>query len=78
MKWLWYRYAINGKVEVHRRRLDASAKPAWAHVPDGYGDTGYQSRALYFAREGCWEITAHVGTAQLTFVTLAIHEPSPE
>jgi len=52
------------------RRLDEPASPLRAEIPAGYGDFGFQSSALIFPTPGCWEVTGHVGTASLTFVTL--------
>ncbi len=82
MKWPWHRYNIKGQVVVEGRRLDASAPPlrAWmgccrsnTATPDCcYGDTGFISGALIFPTEGCWEVTARVGSHTLTFVTLAV------
>jgi hypothetical protein len=63
----WYRIA-KGKLDIAGRRLDGSAPPLVSHVPDGYGDSGFQSSGVDFPSEGCWEITGTVGTARLTFV----------
>lgn len=69
MKWAWYRY-VPGTLEVEGRRLDASAPPLEASIPDGYGDRGFQVTGLTFPTTGCWEITGRVGAASLTFVVL--------
>jgi hypothetical protein len=71
MKFPWWR-AVRGKLTITGRRLDASAPPLHAHIPEGYGDTGFQSTALIFPTEGCWEVTGSVGDATLTFVTRVI------
>lgn len=71
MKWPWYR-GVRGKLTIRGRRLDAPAPPLRAHVPDGYGDTGFQSTALIFPTTGCWEVTGKVGEASLTFVTRVV------
>lgn len=70
-KFGWWREAT-GRLEIQGRRLDQSAPPLRSGVPDGYGDTGFQSSGLVFPTEGCWEVTGSVGTASLTFVTLVI------
>jgi len=78
MKWPWYR-TIVGDVIITGRRLDADAPPmppiTLRGVPDGYGKTGFHPSGLVFPSVGCWEITATVGAAKLTFVTLAVKLP---
>ena len=69
MKWGWHR-AVRGQLRIDGRRLDEPAPPLRAEIPAGYGDFGFQSSALIFPTPGCWEVTGHVGTASLTFVTL--------
>ena len=69
MKWGWYR-GVRGQLRIEGRRLDEPASPLRAEIPAGYGDFGFQSSALIFPTPGCWEVTGHVGTASLTFVTL--------
>ena len=58
------------------RRLDAPAPPmpviTLRGVPDGYGKTGFHPSGLIFPSAGCWEVTAKVGDARLTFVTLVV------
>jgi hypothetical protein len=71
MKFPWWR-AVGGKLTITGRRLDASAPPLRAHIPEGYGDTAFQSTALIFPTEGCWEVTGRVGDVTLTFVTRVI------
>lgn len=68
MKFPWMRY-IKGQLMIDGHRLDGSAPPLRAHIPAGYGDTGFQSTALIFPTPGCWEVTGHVGDGHLTFVT---------
>lgn len=78
MKWPWYR-TIPGEVLIDGRRLDALAPPMptviLKGVPDGYGETGFHAGGLLFPSEGCWEVTAKVGDASLTFVTLVVKVP---
>jgi hypothetical protein len=68
MKFPWTRY-IKGQLTIDGHRLDGSAPPLRAHIPAGYGDTGFQSTGLIFPTPGCWEVTGHVGKGRLTFVT---------
>jgi hypothetical protein len=70
-KFGWYRITP-GLLTITGRRLDAPAPPARAHVPSGYGNTGFQSSAVSFPTEGCWEITGTVDSTTLTFVTFVI------
>ncbi|GIH08459.1 hypothetical protein Rhe02_65260 [Rhizocola hellebori] len=65
----WYRIAT-GKLQIVGRRLDGPAPALISHVPDGYGETGFQSSGVNFPSEGCWEVTGTVGSARLTFITL--------
>ena len=58
-----------GQLRIEGRRLDAPASPLRAHVPNGYGEIGFQATALVFSSPGCWEVTGRVGDASLTFVT---------
>lgn len=69
MKWPWWR-SVNGPLAIEGRRLDGSARPLRANIPNGYGDTGFQSSGLLFDGPGCWEVTGRVGDASITFVTL--------
>ena len=78
MKWPWYR-TIPGAVVIGGRRLDAPAPPMHPvllrGIPDGYSETGFHPSGLLFPSEGCWEVTAKVGKASLTFVTLVVKVP---
>jgi hypothetical protein len=77
MKFPWWR-GVRGQLTIEGRRLDASAPPFRARIPEGYGDTGVQATALIFPSAGCWEVTGKVDQARLTFVTLVIKvEGSP-
>lgn len=72
MKWPWYR-TVPGEIEIGGRRLDGSSPPMPSEIlhgpPDGYGETGFHPGILTFPTEGCWEVTARIGDATLTFVT---------
>jgi hypothetical protein len=71
MKFPWWR-GVRGKLTIEGKRLDATAPPLRANIPEGYGDTGFQSTALVFPTEGCWEVTGKVGKVSLTFVTRVV------
>ena len=51
-----------GAVTIVGRRLDASAPPASAWIPSGYGRKDFQSTAITFPTSGCWEVTGSVET----------------
>jgi hypothetical protein len=70
-KFGWWRGVV-GRLRIEGRRLDGAAPPLRASVPNGYGDTGFQSSGIVFPSEGCWEVTGRVGEASLTFVTLVL------
>jgi hypothetical protein len=67
----WWR-GVAGKLSIEGRRLDATAAPLSAWIPNGYGRRGFQSTALTFATAGCWQVTGSVGDARLTFVSLIL------
>lgn len=70
-KFPWWR-AVRGRLSITGRRLDRPARPLRAHIPDGYGATGFQSTGLIFPSEGCWRVTGTAGGASLAFVTLVV------
>jgi hypothetical protein len=70
-KFGWFR-AVPGELSIEAHRLDADAPPARSSVPFGYGDRGFQSSGVIFPTEGCWQVTGHVGTTSLTFVTVVL------
>lgn len=76
MKFGWWRN-VSGKLEITGRRLDGSAPPLHAGVPDGYGQTGFQASGVSFPTEGCWEVTGTVGSSSLIFVTFVTKEDGP-
>ena len=71
MKFGWWRN-VPGRLRITGRRLDATASLLRAHVPDGYGMTGFQSSGVYFPTAGCWQVTGTAGTTRLTFVTMVV------
>lgn len=70
-KFGWWRIA-SGTLAITGRRLDASAPPLTASVPDGYGPVGFQASGVRFSTEGCWEVSGSVSTSTLTFVTFVL------
>lgn len=66
-KFGWWR-VTPGTLTISGRRLDASAAPVRADVPDGYGSSGFQASGVFFPTEGCWELTGTVDDATLSFV----------
>jgi hypothetical protein len=58
---------VPGELVITGRRLDASAPPLRADVPDGYG-SGFQATRLTFSTAGCWQVVGKVGQARLNFV----------
>lgn len=71
MKFGWTR-GVRGRLQIEGHRLDGPASPLRAHIPDGYGDFGFQATSLIFATPGCWEVTGRVGEASVTFVTMVL------
>jgi hypothetical protein len=72
MKFPWWRGdGIVGQLEITGRNRSGDGPPIEAIIPDGYGDTGFQSTAIVFPSEGCWEITGRAGEAELTVIVLA-------
>lgn len=71
IKFPWYRRAAGRPLTITGRRLDSSAPPLSAEVPDGYHGT-FQASAIVFPTERCWRVTGRVGGRSLTFVTAVI------
>jgi hypothetical protein len=79
MKFWWTRgEGLRGKLVIHGKRLDASAPPLRASIPEGYGDTGFQATAVTFPTEGCWEVTGQVADTRVTFVTRVVKLAAPK
>ena len=69
MKFPWWRgEGVQGQLEITGRLLDREGLAAYGEITSGYGETGFQATSIVFSGEGCWEITGHVGEAELTFV----------
>ena len=91
MKWAWWR-GVPGQLVITGQRLDAPAPPLEAYTAGGvplhdpplvsgdfevvYSPSAFHPTGLVFPTGGCWEITARVGDASLTFVTLVIPPPA--
>jgi hypothetical protein len=71
MKFFWWR-GVHGALTIEGKRLDAPAPPLRSRIPEGYGDIGFQSSAIIFPTEGCWQVTGKVGASSLTFVTRVV------
>ena len=63
----WWRQ-VAGRLRVEGRRLDRSARPLDAEVPEGYDLTGFQPVGITFPTTGCWRIVGHLGSAKLEYV----------
>jgi hypothetical protein len=70
-KFPWWR-TVKGRLTIQGRRLDGAEGVLRSNIPKGYGATGFQSTALFFSGEGCWEIRGEADGAALTFV-LNVH-----
>jgi hypothetical protein len=57
---------------IEGRRVDATAAPLRASIPQGYGWSGFQATGIIFPTEGCWQVAGKVGQATLRFVTLVV------
>jgi hypothetical protein len=73
MKFPWWRgEGVVGALQIEGKRLDGEAPPLQAEIPQGYGDAGFQASGLGFPSEGCWQVTARAGEAELTIVTQVV------
>jgi hypothetical protein len=72
-KFWWVRLG-RGKLTITGRRLDAEAPPAVGHVPDGYGETGFQASGIDFPTGGCWEVTGTLARNELRFVLMVLSD----
>ena len=60
-----------GPLTISGQRLDAAAPELRAATPTGYSGM-FQATSLIFATPGCWEVSAHLGEASLTFVVWVV------
>src|SRR3954447_6880068 len=63
----WWR-ALDRKLIITGRRLDAPAPPLRAEARGDSGGAGFQASALTFPTVGCWRVVGRAGPAGLTFV----------
>ena len=70
-KFPWWR-GVEGDLAITGRRVDRPGGTVQASIPPGYDPTGFQASAIIFPGEGCWQVTATAGTAEMTFVTLVV------
>jgi hypothetical protein len=56
-------------LQVTGRRLDTTAPPLRASIPDGYFGT-FQSSGLTFPSAGCWQVEAWAAASTLRFVVM--------
>jgi hypothetical protein len=75
IKWPWFRM-VTGDMMITGQRLDSKAPPMPEVIlrgeEDGYSETGFHPSRLTFPSAGCWEVTARVKDANLSFVILVI------
>jgi len=70
MKFAWWRapgVGRAGDLQITGHEISTGVSIV-ASIPDGYGQR-FQATGITFPTEGCYEITAQSGDAQLTFVT---------
>lgn len=68
VKFPWWR-AVRGPLEISGDSMNGEGNIR-AHIPDGYGDSGFQASSITFPRPGCWTVRARAGSARLTFTVL--------
>jgi hypothetical protein len=67
----WWR-EVKGSLRITGTRLDRSAPPLRADVPEGYESTGFQPVGLIFPTTGCWRVVGHLGDARLAYVVRVV------
>jgi len=70
-KFIWFRLTP-GEFTITGRRLDAPAPPLTADIPGHFGTHGFIPVGVNFPTSGCWEVTGHIASESLTFVTIVI------
>jgi len=78
MKFAWWRapgVGAAGDLQITGHELRTGATIT-ASIPDGYGQR-FQASGIFYPTEGCYEITATSGDAQLTFVTKVTKVAAP-
>ena len=71
----WWR-GRTGALSMASRRLDAPASPGEASIPEGYGESGFQSTSLVLPTEGCWEVTGRLNESTLSVTVLVLRAPN--
>jgi len=71
-KFLWFK--VRKPLTLTGRRLDATAPPLRADVPDNYGDQLFQPSEALFPTPGCWQITSRVGHDSLRLTLWIVFE----
>ena len=71
----WRGPGVIGDLVISGGSLDDPGARMSGEVPEGYGKAGFQASVLVFPRPGCWQVTARVGAANLTFVTRVVRRP---
>jgi len=66
VKFPWWRVKT-GALSV-QARPEAGGEMIAAHVPEGYGESGFQVSGLHFSGPGCWRIKGWLGADTLEFV----------
>jgi len=78
MKFPWWRapgIGAAGDLQITGQEVSTGASIT-ASIPDGYGQR-FQATGITFPTEGCFEITAQSGDAELTFVTKVTKVDAP-
>ena len=68
----WRGPGVTGDLVIGGSSLDDPRLRMTGEVAAGYGQSGFQASVLVFPEPGCWEVTARVGEASLTFVTAVV------
>jgi len=78
IKFPWWRavgVGAAGDLQITGRETSTNASIV-PSIPDGYGQH-FQASSITFPTEGCFEITARSGDAQLTFVVKVVKAAAP-
>jgi len=75
MKFPWWRGEnVVGVLQIKGKRPGSDAPPLRVDIPGGCGHTGFQASGLIFASEGCWQVTARAGEAELTIAIQVVKD----
>jgi hypothetical protein len=67
IKFPWWR-AVRGSLRISGTRIDGTKDYLKAHVPEGYGLSGFQASDITFSHVGCWRVRGQAGKGSLEFV----------